>query len=65
MAREQDPSYWTMSSVWELKPHLPAVLTMELAFITVATMKMLGFSAETVSGVKHLLLNDCKRWLSK
>ena len=51
MARELDPFSWTMSSVLELKPNLLPVVTMELAFITVVTMRMLEFSAETVSGV--------------
>jgi len=51
MARELDPFSWTMSSVLELKPNLLPVLAIQLAFITVVTMRMLGFSAETVSGV--------------
>ena len=50
MVRELDPFSWIMSSVLELKPDLLTALTMELAFITVATMRMLEFSAETVSG---------------
>ena len=51
MAGELDPFFWTMSSVVELKVDLLTAPAMELAFITVAIMKMLGFSAEIVSGV--------------
>ena len=50
MVRELDPFSWITSSVLELKPDLLTVLAIQLAFITVATMRMLGFSAETVSG---------------
>jgi len=50
MVRELDPFSWIMSSVLELNLDLLTVLTMELVFITVATMRMPGFSAETVSG---------------
>jgi len=50
MVRELDPFSWMMSSALELKLDLLTALTMELVFITVATVKMLGFNAETVSG---------------
>ena len=53
MAGELDPFFWTMSSVVELKVDLLTAPAMELAFITVAIMKMLGFSAEIVSGVEN------------
>jgi len=51
MARELDPFSWTMSGVLELNFDLLTVLAIQLAVITVVTMRMLGFSAETVSGV--------------
>ena len=50
MVRELDPFSWITFSVLELNLDLLPVLTMELVFITVATMRMLEFSAETVSG---------------
>ena len=50
MARELDPFSWTMSAVLELNLGLLTALAIQLAVITVVTMRMLGFSAETVSG---------------
>jgi len=41
MARELDPSYWTMWPALDLNLDFMTVLTMELAFITVPTLKML------------------------
>ena len=41
MARELDPSYWTMWPALGLNLDFMTVLTMELAFITVPTLKML------------------------
>ena len=41
MARELDPSYWTMWLALDLNLDFMTVLTMELAFITVPTLKML------------------------
>ena len=41
MARELDPSYWTMWPALDLNLDFMTVLTMELAFITVLTLKML------------------------
>ena len=56
LARELDPFSWTMSGVEELKRDLLTVLAMQLAFITVATMKMQVLGAETVSGVDTNLI---------
>ena len=56
MARELDPFSWTMSGVQELNRDLLTVPAIQLAFITAATMKMLGFSVETVSGVDTSLM---------
>ena len=50
LARELDLFSWTMCPAEELSPDLLSVLPMQLAFITVLTLKMLGFGVETVSG---------------
>ena len=49
LARELDPSFWTMCSVLELKLGLLTAGTMGLASITVSTLMMLGFDVEDVS----------------
>ena len=49
LARELDPSSWTMCLAEAMKLGLLNVFPWQLAFITVHTMKMLGFSVETVS----------------
>ena len=41
MARELDASYWTMWPALDLNLDFMTVLTLELAFITVPTLKML------------------------
>ena len=41
LARELEPFFWTMYSVLALKPDWWTVPTMELAHITVFTLKML------------------------
>ena len=48
LARELDPSFWTMCPAEELKLDLLNVLPMQLAFITVLTLKMLEFGVEIV-----------------
>ena len=48
LARELDPSSWTMCSAEALKLDLLTVLLIQLAFITVPTLKMLGFGVEIV-----------------
>ena len=50
LARELDPSFWTMWAALAVKLDLLTVLPIQLAFITVSTLKMLGFGVETVSG---------------
>ena len=49
LARELDPSSWTKCLAEAMKLDLLNVFPWQLAFITVHTMKMLGFSVETVS----------------
>ena len=48
LARELDPSSWTMCPAEALKLDLLTVVPIQLAFITVPTLKMLGFGVETV-----------------
>ena len=50
LARELDLSSWTMCSAQELKLDLLTAILTQLAFMTVSTLKMLGFDVETVSG---------------
>ena len=50
LARELDPSSWTMCCAEAVKLDLLTVLPTQLAFIIVPTLKMLGFGVETVSG---------------
>ena len=50
LARELDPSSWTMWGALAVKLELLTVLPIQLAFITVSTLKMLEFGVETVSG---------------
>ena len=51
LARELDPSSWTMCPAEAVKLDLLTVLQIQLAFITVPTLKMLEFGAEIVSGM--------------
>ena len=49
LARELDLSFWTTCPAEAVKLDLLTVLPMQLAFITVSTLKMLEFGVETVS----------------
>ena len=49
LARELDPSSWMTCLAEAVKLDLYTVLPVQLAFITVLTLKMLGFGVETVS----------------
>ena len=49
LAKELDPSSWTMCPAEAVKLDLLTVLLIQLAFITVPTLKMLAFDVETVS----------------
>ena len=49
LARELDPSFWTMCPAEAVKLDLLTVLPIQLAFITVPTLKMLEFGVEIVS----------------
>ena len=49
LARELDPSSWTMCPAEAVKLDLLTVLPIQLAFITVPTLKMLEFGVEIVS----------------
>ena len=48
LAREQDPSSWTMYPAEALSLDLLTVLPIQLAVITVLTLKMLEFGVEIV-----------------
>ena len=50
LARELDPSSWTMCPAEAVKLDLLTVLPIQLAFITVSTLKMLELGVEIVSG---------------
>ena len=50
LARELDPFSWTMCPAEAVKLDLLTVVQIQLAFITVPTLKMLEFGAEIVSG---------------
>ena len=51
LAGELDPSSWTMCPAEAVKLDLLTVLPILLAFITVSTLKMLGFGVEIVSAL--------------